>query len=368
VRRAAPVVILLLLLLYPYQLDGFWIDVGLFSMAAAIAAIGLTLLVGITGQLSLGHMFFVAIGAYGFSYLSGEKPAAGLISDQPNGLDLPAWIAAVAAVGVAGIAGAAFSPIAGRLRGIYLGLASLGLVFIGQHLLLNMRDVTGGFNGRVVEPFSLFGFSFSDSDPDSLDVLGVAYGRQERLWYLGLLLVAVSWWLARNIINSRPGRALQAVRDSEIAASAMGIDVRIYKAAAFTISSMFAALGGVFLALTYESIVPESFGFLQSIDFLVMIVLGGLGSIGGAIAGAILVTSLPLIFDHFSDSLPLVADPGEGGLQSGDAARFIYGAAVILVLIFAPRGLAGLMPRRQKQRPPKAPHTPTVTTTKESTA
>jgi branched-chain amino acid transport system permease protein len=135
---------------------------------------------------------------------------------------------------------------------------------------------------------------------------------------------------------------MQTVRDSEVAAAVMGVNVPVYKAAAFTVSSMYAGLAGVFLALAFGRIVPDSFGFLVSIDFLVMIVLGGLGSIGGAVVGALIVTALPQILDHYAGSLPLVVEPGGDGLQPSDAARFLYGAAVVAVLIFAPRGFAGL--------------------------
>jgi branched-chain amino acid transport system permease protein len=105
---------------------------------------------------------------------------------------------------------------------------------------------------------------------------------------------------------------------------------------------MYAGLAGVFLALAFGRIVPDSFGFLYSIDFLVMIVLGGLGSIAGAVAGAVVVTALPQVLDHYASSLPIVVEPGSSGLQPSDAARFLYGAAVVAVLIFVPGGLAGL--------------------------
>jgi branched-chain amino acid transport system permease protein len=349
IRRAGAIGAMVVLLIVPYFFAGFWLQTGLFAMAAAIAAIGLTLLVGVTGQLSLAHAFFVAIGAYTYCYLAGEPPDPALAS-QPSGLDLPTWLAMLGAVGLAGLAGALFSPIAGRLSGIYLGLASIGLVFIGQYILFNAAGVTGGFNGRDAPPFSLFGFSFSDSDPDNLLVFGVRYGGLERLWYLGLALIALSWWYGRNLVRSRPGRALQQVRDSVTAAAVMGVNVPVYRAAAFTVSSMYAGLGGVFLALAFGRIVPESFGFLVSIDFLVMIVVGGLGSIGGAIAGAVLISALPQILNHYSESLPLVAEPGGSGLQAAQAARLLYGAAVIAVLIYAPNGLAGVTRRFQHRR------------------
>ncbi len=352
-RRALLLVGLVVLLIVPYFVEAFWLQVGLFCIAAAIAAVGLTLLVGIAGQLSLAHAFFVAIGAYGYSYLAADPTPD--IADAPAGLGLPPVVAMIGAVLLAGVAGALFSPIAGRLRGIYLGLASLGLIFIGQHILFNATALTGGFNGRDAEPFGLFGFSFSNDNPDDLVVLGVRYGMLERLWYLGLALLALSWWYARNLVASRPGRAMQQVRDSEVAASVMGVSVPVYKGAAFTVSSMYAALGGVFLALAFGRIVPDSFGFLVSIDFLVMIVIGGLGSIWGAVAGAVLITALPPVLQRYADALPLVVEAGGDGLQASQAARLLYGAAVVAVLIFAPQGLAGLgrkLAARRTLRPP----------------
>jgi branched-chain amino acid transport system permease protein len=356
--------LVLLLLWVPLYFEAFWLQTGLFAMSAAIGAIGLQLLVGVTGQLSLAHAFYLAVGAYGYCFLAGGNQAA--VLHAPSGLGLPTWVAMVGAVLFAGLLGALFSPIAGRLRGIYLGLASIGLVFIGQHILFNATGITGGFNGRDAEPFNLFGFSFSNGHPDSLVVLGVPYGGLERLWYLGLLLVAVSWWYAHNVTRSRPGRALVTIRDSPIAAAVMGVNVPVYRAAAFTVSAMYAGLAGVLLALAFGRIVPDSFGFLLSIDFLVMIVVGGLGSIGGAVAGALLVSALPQIFDHYSGSLPLLGDPGGGGLQPAEAARFVYGAAVVAVLIFAPDGLSGLGRRLAGRRRGTSPLL--RTDSKESTA
>jgi branched-chain amino acid transport system permease protein len=333
------------LLCLPQYASAFWLQIGLFAMAAAVGAIGLTLLVGVTGQLSLATAFFIAIGAYGYCYFAGEKGGFGGAISGPHGLGWPPLLAALAAVALAGVTGAAFSPIAGRLKGIYLGLASIGLVFVGQHILQNATSITGGFNGRDATPFSLFGFHFADDHPDNFIVFGVGYGQLERLWYLGLILVVLAAWYARNLLRQRPGRALEAIRDSQVAAAVMGVNVPGYRAAAFTVSSAYAGAAGVFLALAFGRVVPESFDFLYSIDFLVMIVIGGLGSVGGAVIGAVIVSALPQVFLRYADSLPLVAAPGSGGLQADDAARFLYAAAVALVLIFAPGGLAGLRRR-----------------------
>ena len=332
-RWAAYAGIVVVLAAVPIWFESFWLQTGLFAMAAIIAAIGLSILVGIAGQLSLAHAFFVAIGAYGYAYLADK---------------IPPPLALIAAVLLAGLAGALFSPIAGRVRGIYLGLASLGLVFLGQHILQNATGITGGYRGIAVPPFSLFGFEFTGGD--GLVVLGVPYGPLEKLWYLGLVLVAVSLWYGSNLVRSRPGRALATVRDSEVAAATNGIDVFRYKAAAFTVSSMYAGLGGVLMALAFGRIVPESFGFLLSVDFLVMVVIGGAGSVGGAAAGAVFVTALPLILNHYSGSLPLLAEPGTGGVGASEFSRFIYGAAIVAVLLFARDGLAGLARRARKER------------------
>jgi branched-chain amino acid transport system permease protein len=216
VVRLVQIAAMIVLLALPLYLTSFWLQTGLFAMAAIIGAIGLTLLVGTTGQLSLGHAFFVAVGAYGYCYLAGSSTTIG--AQSATGLGLPPLLAMIGAVLMAGVAGVLFSPISGRLRGIYLGIASLGLVFLGQHILFNAEGVTGGFNGRDAAPFSLFGFHFDDTDP-SLTVFGVVYGELERLWYLGLALVALAYWYARNLVASRPGRGLETVRDSEVAAA-----------------------------------------------------------------------------------------------------------------------------------------------------
>lgn len=361
VRVLAWIALVVVLLVLPLYLESFWLQTALFAMAAVIGAIGLTLLVGIAGQLSLGHAFFVAIGAYGYAYLAGgEARGAG---EGATGLGLPPVVALVAVVLASGLAGALFSPIAGRLRGIYLGLASLGLVFLGQHILFNATSLTGGFNGRDVEPFSILGFSLSNQDPDELTVLGVSYGALERLWYLGLILVALAWWYGRNLVTGRPGRAMVAMRDSEVAGAVMGVDVSRYKAAAFTLSSMYAGLAGVLMALAFGRIVPESFGLLLSVDFLVMIVIGGIGSVGGAVAGAVFVTALPLVLNRYSDSLPLLADPGSGGIAAPELSRILYGVAIILVLLFAREGIGGLVrravaPLSPARRPPSAASPP----------
>lgn len=349
-RRILALVGCLLLLAPPLYLSSFWLQTGLFAMVAVIAAIGLNLLVGTAGQLSLGHAFFLAVGAYGYTWLADDSHRSG--TTQLAGVGLPPLLAFLAAVLLAGVAGAAFSPMSGRLRGMYLGVATLALIFFGHHAMLNAESYTGGFNGRSVPDMEILGLSLGDAD-DGLAVLGVPFGGLERLWYFGLVLVALAAWAARNMLRGRPGRALGALRDSEVAAAVMGVPASRFRAAAFTVSSMYAGAAGALLALASQRVVPDYFGLLLSMDMLAMIVIGGLGSVAGAAAGAVFVSVLPQLLAHYSDSIPLVvaagsADPGVG---SADAARFLYGAALVLTLVFVPGGLVGLGGRWTGQRP-----------------
>lgn len=338
-RWGSLLALLLLLLAAPFLLDDFWLQAGLFIMAWAVAAVGLTLLVGVAGQLSLGNAFFAAAGAYMYAWLSGP-------TDGPQvGLGLPAAVAAVAAIATAALLGALFSPISGRVRGIYLGLATLGLVFLGQYLLLNLTDITGGFLGRSAEPFEIFGFSLGDSDPDYLTVLGVRFGTLQRHWYLFAVVAVIAVWIASNIKRGRTGRAFVNVRDSETAAASLGINVARTKAMAFIVSSAFAGTSGVLLALAYGRVAPEVFGLQVSIDVLVMVVLGRLGSVQGAVAGAAFVVGVPILLVQYSASLPLIAEPGMQGLDGSTAARLLYGLALILMLIFVREDALGSLPR-----------------------
>ena len=347
-QRRSPIALLLVLaalvvmLALPLYVPEFWLRTGFAVFGAVVGAIGLNLLVGTTGQLSLAHAFFLAVGAVSYVYVSGEPGGIG-IADL-SGLGLPPVVGMVVGVLLAGLAGLLFSPLAARLRGIYLGVASLALVFIGVHVLNAWTSVTGGFNGRSAPEFSLFGFTFGNTDPD-LFVLGVPFREAERLWYLGLVLALAAYLFARNLLRSRPGRALQTLRDSEVAASVMGVNVQAYKARIFLVSSMYGGLSGVMYALSIGSIAPESFGLEVSILYLAMIVLGGLGSVNGAVLGAVFVSALPLVFQRYADAIPFVGGQGEGGLAAGEAARYLFGAAIVLVILFEPAGLAGIARR-----------------------
>jgi branched-chain amino acid transport system permease protein len=332
-----------LLLALPFYLDRFWLQAGLFAMAAAIGAIGINLLTGATGQLSMGHAFFLAVGAYSYCILSGGNEVES--GHRLTGLGLPTWLAAVLAILVSGAAGGLFSPIASRLRGAYLGIATLALIFIGQHVLFNASDLTGGFNGRAVPPLSLFGFDFDDTE---VLIAAVPFQSMEKLWYAALIALLAGGLFARGVLRGRPGRAMNALRDHRIAAGVMGVPVARYRAAVFVLSSMYAGLAGVLLALIFQRTVPEYFGMILSLEFLAMIVIGGLGTVAGAVVGAVFVSLLPQVLTYYSDSLPLVSAPGTGGISPGEASRYLYGAAVVAVVLFLPGGLTRLITSKEK--------------------
>jgi branched-chain amino acid transport system permease protein len=332
---------LVVLLVMPIYLTGFWLGVGLFSMSAALGAIGLNLLMGTAGQLSLGHAFFVAVGAYGYAWFAGDSGRQGTV--DLHGLGLPPVLAFVLAVLLAGLAGVLFSPISGRMRGLYLAVATLALVYIGHHVLLNAKPVTGGFNGRGSRRWRC-------SASPSATQPGHAAGRRRPVRAARAPVVprARSWspsvggspatCCAAGPVGRWPACATTSSRRRS-----WGVPVARYRAAAFTVSSMYAGAAGVLLGLVYERIVPDSFGIMISINFIAMIVIGGLGSVGGAVAGAVFVSALPLVLGHYAEWLPLVVPAGmeAAGVSPVEASNYLYGLAIIVILVFAPGGLAG---------------------------
>lgn len=335
--RVIALALVVLALIAPFYVEEFWLRVGALAMAAAIGAIGLDLLVGIAGQVSLAHALFIGIGAYGYVVLT--SPAA----DGVLGFGLPPWLGAVGAVALAALAGGIISPIASRVRGLYLAVVTIGLVFVGLHVMDRWTAMSGGYAGRPVPEFSLLGLGFGDTD--RWELLGVPFGAVEKLWLLALAVLVAGYVIARRIADGRPGIALHMIRESEIGAAAFGVQVRRYKGWAFVVAALYAGVCGVLLALVNQFVVPATFNFQMSVDYLVMIIVGGLGSVRGAIVGAAFVTSLPLLLQQYAGAIPFLAAVGEGGIDANIFGVFLYGGALVLVLMFAPRGLDAVITR-----------------------
>jgi branched-chain amino acid transport system permease protein len=342
VRPAAWTVVLLVLLALPLYLGPGLLSAGQYVMVGAVGAIGLTLVTGQAGQLSLAHAFFLLVGATTYAVLAGTNDDSG--AQAIIGFDLPPAVALLGAILVPALLGLAFAPVAGRLKGIYLGIASLGLVFLGFYLGQALGPLTGGAStGRSPAEFSLFGFVFGNEG--TVVLFDVPLRRAERLWYLFLIFVVIAYLLAAGAARSRVGRAWRAVRDNETAAAVMGVGVLRTKAVAFAVSAGYAGLAGVMTVLWLGLLKPDesefgTYGVDASIAFLAMIIIGGLGSVPGAVIGALVVYGTPQFLTVLADQL------GMGDALSGFSpvvvSLYVYGLAVILIMMFEPGGLAAI--------------------------
>jgi branched-chain amino acid transport system permease protein len=316
----------LLAVLAPLKLSNFQSTVLNYAGIAAIGAIGLNLLTGFTGQVSLGHAFFLGTGSYTAAYLGGQR-------------HWPFVIYLIAAAVIGALVGAVVGPFALRLRGNYLAIITVGLVFIGQHVFESWTSVTGGLNGTsVAAPPKIGPLDFSN-----LVVFGHTFGRNQGFLYIVWLLVAFVALTSKNLVRSRSGRALQAVRDRDVAAEAIGIRLARYKVLAFIVSSSLAALAGALFGSYQQFVAPGDFGLFVSLQYIAMIVVGGVGTTFGPILGALFITAMPRVIEQYSDRIPgVTSSPGASGITVFSLNQAIFGALIIAFLVLEPRGLAAL--------------------------
>ena len=326
-----------------------WLILFATAFVAAVGAIGLNLVTGYAGQVSLGHAFFLGVGAYVGAAFSNPmvRDAEGGIELIGFGLDLYIWLPAAGLI--AALAGVLVAPVALRLRGLYLALVTLGLVFVGEHVFRNWRELTGGIGeGREPARLALFGYRF---DLDST-MAGLEISREHQIYYFMFVVMVVMAILAKNLVRSRVGRAFAAVRDRDIAAEMMGVDLTRYKIMAFAISSFYAGVAGALLFTIPGFVEPASFNLLLSIAYIAMVVIGGAASIAGSIMGAMFITLLPKLIDL--TGLATLVDailgwiPGVGGsgaepaLTTSQIERILFGVLIMVFLIFEPLGLHGI--------------------------
>jgi branched-chain amino acid transport system permease protein len=270
------------------------------ALAYAIALLGLNMLTGFSGQISLGHGAFYAIGSY----------VTAILMDR---YDVPYWATLPASGAVCLIAGFLFGLPALRLEGLYLALATFALAVATPQLLKSklLEHWTGGVQGiTILKP-----------DPPE----AVPLGPDQWLYYFSLAVTAIMFLIAWNILRGRIGRALRAIRDHAIAAEAMGINIAIYKSWIFGVSAMFTGIAGSLGAISIQFVAPDSFNVFLSISLLVGLVIGGLGSISGAIWGALFIQYVPNIADQISKAAPWA----------------IYGIFLIGFMYAMPTGVAG---------------------------
>lgn len=332
-QRAAVAVLFAGAVALPLLLSSsFWISVLTFAGISAVAAIGLNLLTGYAGELSIGHSFFVAVGAY-----------AAVFFGAKHGQTLIVWLLAVAAVGAC--AGALLAPVALRIRGVYFVVVTIGLVFFGIYLFNNWNSLTGGPGGAsAVVPLSLGRLDFS-----GLKIAGHSFSRQQSLCVLIWLMVSLALLVVKNISRSRAGRAMQATRDNDLAAEVVGISLFRVKAGAFIVSSALAALAGGLLAAVIQYVEPDQFNLDLSLQYLSILIVGGMASTFGPVIGALVVGALPELLSQFGGSIPLVksnTDFGGGwGLSTAQFTVFSYGILLVIFLLLEPRGLVVLLQR-----------------------
>lgn len=314
-------------------LSRVWLILLATTFVAAIGAIGLNLVTGYAGQISLGHAFFLGVGCYTGAALSGD-PGGTVIG---LGLDMLIWLPAAGLV--AALAGVIVAPVALRLKGLYLALVTLGLVFLGEHIFRNWESLTGGGGvGRKPPVLRLLGWRFDQPGA----IAGIELTKEQQIYLFTFILLLVMGFAAKNLARSKVGRAFAAIRDRDIAADVMGVNLTWYKVVAFAVSSFYAGVAGSLYFATTGFVEPASFNLLLSILFIAMVVIGGASSISGSIMGAAFVTLLPQIIDSTSDVLPLIGDGSAGVLSPAQFERILFGLLIVIFLIFEPLGLYGI--------------------------
>ena len=306
--------LIFLMLIAPLSLSRYTLSIFTEMGIAAIGAIGLNLLTGYTGQISLAHGALMAIGAYTSALLTGNLGIAFLFSVPLSGL-----MAAVLGM-VVGIPSL-------RLKGLYLALGTLAFGFIVEYILFHW-DLTKGSKGMAVPPISLFGYVIKT---------------EGQYYYLVMVCTILATFASKNLVRTKIGRNLIAIRDRDVAAEAMGINLAKYKIIAFGVSAFYAGVAGCLMAHYQRWISPENFSLSLSIGYMAMIVLGGLGTILGSIFGAILVTGIPygitFITDLSRENFPALSR------AIVDLKIGIIGLIIILTLLLEPRGLHGIYGR-----------------------
>jgi len=334
----------------------------------AIGALGLNILTGLAGQISLGNAFFMGLGAYTAAVLGSPEGALW-------GLGLPMWIWLPGAGIVAALVGIFIAPTATRVRGLYLAIVTLGLVFIGEYLWRNLDFITGGSQSGRSHP--AFAFRLWKEETPLIDfskdgtwfgVLNMSSEAKTYLLILGLTILFVL--LAKNLQRTRSGRAFMSIRDRDIAAEIMGVDEFKYKTTAFALSSFFAGISGALLASLVGRTIPETWNLFLSVEFIAIILIGGVGVVSGTILGTIFVILLPRLVQDFTEWMEGVVNSGHGvlasifdvfistgpndfglvntsagvapGLGIDQLNLVIYGLLIVVFLIFEPLGLYGI--------------------------
>lgn len=306
-----------------------FLGVAITAVIFAIAGQGLTVLSGPVKVISIASSAFVGIGAFVVGYFT-------LTSGTDLLVALPVGMAACAAVGLL------VAPIAGKVSGIQIAIITVGIAFLAQHIFRIARPWTGGNDGLQILEARLGGLDLNSD----LSLGAVSVGSDLLFFIVCVAILLATSVATDNLLHSRPGRALRMTGTSVLGAKSFGIKPGTYRSIAFAYAAVLGGLSGGLLAVRQGYIVWDQFGGDMSIDLLAVVVLGGLGSVYGAIAGAVVVYALPEVIQRLSDSLPLVAASGDThGITPGQLTSVIYGLLLVVVMVYEPGGIAGIAAR-----------------------
>lgn len=314
---------------YPFVMGGKWLSVANGAWIAIVGAVGMMILTGFAGQISLGHAAFLAVGAY----------TAAITAEQ---LQLPFWLGIPLGGVLAAGVGLLVGPFALRLRGLYLAIVTLGLVTMVNHTLMSMGELTHGASGIAVATYGWFPAegevsSFGTWGSPST-ILGVELEFQQKLYFVFAIIAAFTALASKNIQRSDSGRAMVAVRDHDLAAAILGVHPAKTKIIAFGVSSFFGGVAGAMFAYQQQYITIEPpFDLSMSVMYIAIIVLGGIGTTFGAVAGAIAYTLLAPLAEIVGRELPFLS-----ALSSSQQSTMLFALIVVAFLIFEPLGVLGL--------------------------
>ncbi|MDF1562375.1 MAG: branched-chain amino acid ABC transporter permease [Deltaproteobacteria bacterium] len=314
------------LLPFPLLASGYWLGVANFALITIVGAVGLMILTGFTGQISLGHAAFLGLGAY----------TAALLGQA----GLPFWLVLPAAGLVAAVVGLAVGPFALRLKGLYLAIVTIGLLLLVNHCLISFPELTGGVGGIAVPTHAWFGEpnAVITEFQKAVELGSLRLTFEKKLYYLFALVALLSILAGKNLHRSNSGRALMAVRDHDLAAAALGVNPARAKITAFGISSFFGGVAGAMFAFQQQFItVDPPFGFLMSIEYVAIVVVGGTGTIFGAVAGAIFFVVVAPLTELVGPLIPYFSE-----LTNHQQATFLFAVVVSAFLLFEPLGLLGI--------------------------
>jgi branched-chain amino acid transport system permease protein len=312
-RKTVALIIVLFAVVLPLSLDEYYLSIINLVLIAIVGALGLNILVGYTGQISVGHAAFMSVGAYTAANLAVH-------------LNLPFWLTLPAGGLMAALIGAIVGIPSLRIKGLYLAIATLASQLIIEWIINHTPAISGGAQASIQVPRPEF--------------MGREIKSQGELYFFLLFFAVLATLATLNLVRSRIGRAFVAIRDQDIAAEIIGIDIFRYKLLSFAISSFYAGVCGVLYTYYFGIANYEAFQIGVSIDFLAMIIIGGLGSVLGTIFGAIFVTMLPIVLRLLMEPLGgLFFNTGQLSSIIASTRLILFGCLIILFLVVEPEGL-----------------------------